>query len=355
MSLDFKKLNVASLNYGDIVTSLKSFLRAEPSLSSLDFDNEASAINMLCNILATGAAYNGVYSQFGYNESFLTTANFLESIVGIASNSSVLLEVKKSASTVRSVSVGNTLSAYTPFSATAVDGSNILFFNLEEIPQNTETTLTLYSGIQVAQYTDWDFNSQSIVLPLTVDPDTIQMFTVNTIGEETKWSKIDKSSFTNDIGYYFTVLNTVNGYLVTSNLPEAYNIDTLQTVYIRAVISNGSIGNNASINPPSNVEFLTNSFPSGGYDEMTVDYAKSKVKFKSNSENRCVTIEDYENAILQSNIPGTDDITKITVQNTEIPSQIKIYVENLSAENESILMVYLGTKAVAGINLIYSI
>lgn len=356
MSLDFKKLNVASLNYADIVSSLKSFLKSEPTLSSLDFDNDASAASLLCNILATGAAYNGVYAQFGYNESFLSTANLLESIVGIASNGSVLLEIKKSAQTTRTVSItGTTLSAYTPFNATSVDGGNLFFFNMTAIPTGTTDSLTLYAGTEVAQYTNWDFNSQSMILPLTVDPETIKMYSSDPIGVETEWEKVDKTSFTRDSGNYFTILNTVNGYLVTANLPESNPIGLDQTVYVRAVVSNGSIGNNAQIFAPSNVTFLTSSSPSGGYNNLSVEQARAKVQFSTAAENRCVTIEDYENAILQSGIPGTNDISKITVANTNIPCQIKVFVTGLTSTNQSALMVYLGTKAIAGVNLIYSL
>lgn len=355
MTLDFKQLNVASLNYADIVASLKNFLRNEPSLSSLDFDNDASAINMLCNILATGVAYNGIYSQFGYNESFLSTANLLESIVGLASNSSVLLEVKKSAKSTNSVTVSAAgLSAYTPFNAIAVNGTNTFFFNTSPLSGNANTTLNLYSGSEIVQYTDWDFNTQSIVIPLTVDPETINLYSVDVLGVETLWTRVEKSSFSESQGNYYTVLNTVNGYLVSANLPESFPIDSADVVYVRAVQSNGSIGNDAVITAAPTVTFLTNNSPSGGYDVISVDLARAKVQFAASSEHRCVTLEDYENAILNSGISGTDDVTKITVANGSVPCQIKVYVDGLSSANQSALMTYLGTRAVAGINLIYS-
>lgn len=355
MSLDFKKLNVSSLNYADIVISLKKFLKSEPTLSSLDFDNEASATSLLCNILATGAAYNGVYAQFGYHESFLGTATLLPSIVGLASNGSVLLELKKSAQTTRSVSVSGTdLEKYTAFNATSINGSKIFFFNMEGLSAGTTDTLILYSGQEVAQYTDWDFNTQSMTIPLTVDPETIHLYTTDPTGVETEWTKVDKTSFVRTSGNYFTVLNTTNGYLVTANLPESVSIGLEQTVYVRAIVSNGTDGNDAQISAPSNVTFLTNTSVAGGYNTLSVDLAKSKAQFSITAENRCVTLEDYENAILQSGISGTENIENITVVNSDIPCQIKIYVDGLSAASESALMTYLGNKSVAGINLLYS-
>lgn len=356
MSLDFKKLNVASLNYNDIMNSMKNFLRNEPTLSSLDFDNPSSAINLMCNILATGAAYNGVYAQFGYHESFLSTANLLESIVGIASNSSVLLEVKKSAKTTVSVSVtGSDLIEYTPFSGTSPSGENLFFFNTSGISAETSKSLTLFSGETVVQYTDWDFNTQSITIPLSVDPETINLYSVDVFGNQTKWTRVSKSSFASDLGNYFTVINTVNGYLVTSNLPESLPMDLTDTVFVKAIVSNGSRGNNSTINLVPNVTFLTNPLPIGGYDELSVNLAKAKVQFAVSSLEKCITLEDYENAILQSGIEGTEDLERITVVNSSIPCQIKIYVDGLTKENQTALMTFLGDRAVAGINLIYSL
>jgi hypothetical protein len=357
MTLNFKDLNVASLDYTDIVTSLKTFLKQEPSLKDLDFDNDASAISLLCNILATGAAYNGVYAQFGYHESFLSTANLLESIVGLAANNSVLLEVKKSASTTRSITVTSTdLAEYTPFNSVATNGANIYFYNIDGVCAGSSTSITLYSGSELVQYTNWDYTTQSMTLPLTVEPSSIRLYTVDTGGNETKWTKISKDGEADPSNqYYFTVSNTVNGYLVSTNLPESYSIPTSDTVYVKAIISNGSLGNNASINAPSNVTFLTTSLPNGGYDDLLPDVARAKVQFNASSLGRCVTLEDYNAAIISSGITDAVDASSITVQNDTNPSTVKIYVNGFTNPAKiNQLMVYLGQRSVAGINLIYS-
>lgn len=356
MTLNFKQLNVASLDYSDIVTNMINFFKQEPTLSDLDFDNQASAVNMLVNILATATAYNGVYSQFGYHESFLSTSTLLSSIVGIASNSSVLLEVKNSAKSTRNVQVGSSdLEPFTPISAVATDGSVLLFFNTKKVSANSTASLDLYCGTQVLQLTDWNYNTNSIVIPLTVDPRTIEMYVVDPYGNQTTWTRISKSDIGNNLDEtYFTVLNTVNGYLVTANLPETVVPTTADTVYIRAVVSNGTIGNSATIGTLNNLTYLTISVPSGGYNSLTVDLAKAKTQFEVSAQHKCVTLTDYKYAILASNISGTSDETLITVANGSEPSTVKVYVQNLSTENQNNLITYLGSLSVAGINVIYS-
>jgi hypothetical protein len=355
MTINFKQLNVASLDYTDIVTNLINFFKQEPTLSDIDWDNKASAANMMVNILATATAYNGVYAQFGYRESFLSTANLLPSIVGLAANSSVLLEVKNSANTTRTVSIsGVTLDAYTPFSATATNNGFLYFFNTQKINANTTTTTTLYSGVRASQFTSWDFTTQSMEIPLTVDPNTISMYTVDGSGNEIVWTKVNKSSFDSSSNqYYFTVVNTANAYLVTANLPESFAIPTNYTVYVRAVISDGSSGNGATIIAPSNVTFVTSSTPYGGYDDLTADQARAKVQFSVTAQHKCVTIADYVKAILVSGITGTDDESLITVTNGNQPCTLNVYVSGLSTANSITLMSYLADRAVAGINLVY--
>lgn len=357
MTLQFKNLNVASLDYTSIVSSLKSFLKNEPTLANLDYDNNSSAVSMLIDILATATAYNGIYSQFGYKESFLTTASLLESIVGLASNSSVLISVKKSANVTLNVQASTAaLSEYTPFTATGTDGSSILFYNTEPIALGSAKTITLYSGFSVGQFTTWDYKSNSMILPLSVDPETISLYMVDSGGTETKWTRVTKSDSNNASGeYYFTVLNTVNGYLVTTNLPESFAIDTIYTVYCKAVLTNGAKGNEASILPATGVTFLTTGTPNGGYEYLLPETARAKVQFAATSQHRCVTLDDYEKAILNSNIGGITQSSSITVANsTSAPCTVNVYVDGLSTTYSNQLMDYLSDRSVAGINLVYT-
>ena len=102
------------------------------------------------------------------------------------------------------------------------------------------------------------------------------------------------------------------------------------------------------------ITFLTNETPAGGYENITADFARTKVQFSTTGLGRCVTIADYESAILASGISGTDDIDMITVATSDEPSTIKIYVDGLSENNANLLMTYLSKKSIAGTNLIYS-
>ena len=67
------------------------------------------------------------------------------------------------------------------------------------------------------------------------------------------------------------------------------------------------------------------------------------------------TISDYINAILGSGISGTESEDYITVVNDCcLPGAVNVYVENLSASNQTALMTYLNARKLAGIRLVYT-
>lgn len=356
MTYQLKNLNVASLDFDDIKSSLITFFEQQSDLKDLDFRNEASSVNMLLNILSTVTAYNGVYAQFGFVNSFATTASILESVLGIAANSSVVVAPQQSARATRTIiASGATLEDYSTFQARATNGADIFFFNTQQIPYQTAKSVVLYSGTEVVSFTNYDYDTQSCTLPSTIDPDSITMYET-TIGSGiiTKWTRVDKSATTSTANNtHFTVINGPNGYLVTNNFASAREINTSSTVLIKAVVSNGSIGNSATIFARSDIQFGTTVFPSGGYDLISVDEARAKLLFKATGQERCVTLQDFKNAILASGISGTDDENLISVSNGSVAGQVKVYVTNLSSSGASELLTYLVDKTIGGITVVY--
>lgn len=359
MTYNLNTLDVSSLDFDDIKTSLTNFLEQQSDLKNLDFRNEASSVNLLLNILATATAYNGVYSQFGFTNSFATTATVLESLLGIAANCSVQLAPTKSAVSIRTVNSlnGVTLAEYSTFTSRTVNAGEAFFFNLEEVPANTSKTVKLYSGNDVVTYTNYNYETQSCEIPYTVDPETINFYvTIINTNVTTKWTRVSKTS-TAETGNnkHFTVINGPRGYIVTNNSPSSQVIETSSKVAVRAVTSNGGIGNNSTILPASNTSFGTTEFPSGGYDLISIARARASILFKTTGQERCVTANDYKNAILSSGIEGTSDLSSITVSAGTYPGSVKIYVTGLSTSNQANLIDFLSTKTPVGITVEYGL
>lgn len=356
MTYQLTNLNVASLDFDDIKSSLISFLEQQSDLKDLDFRNEASSVNLLLNILSTVTAYNGIYAQFGFVNSFATTANVMESILGIASNSSVLVAPIQSAKAQRTVTIaGVTLEDYTTFKARATNGADVFFFNTEQVLPSTSKSITLYSGTEVVSFTNYNFDNQSCILPFNVDPATINMYETQ-IGSNNviKWTRVDKSSTTTTgNNTHFTVMNSPQGYMVTNNFASSREVTTNSNILIQAILSNGSVANSATINSRSDVTFGTFALPSGGYDQISVAEARAKLLFKATGQERCVTLNDYKNAIMSSGISGTSTESLITVSNGSYPGEVKVYVSGLSSTDVSSLLTYLSDLTPAGITVIY--
>ena len=357
MTYNLKSLNVASLDFENIMDSLTSFLEVQPGLTDISFRDEASTANLLLRTLATATAYNGVYAQFGFTESFLSTATLLESIVSIASNHSVLVPLTQSAS-VR-VITSSDMEDYTGFAATSISGANLRFYLLNQTFGTSSTVETyLYSGSSVATYSNYDHVSQSIILPYNIDPDTISFYVIpdslNKV-EKVKWTRVSKGNTTTSTNNnFFTVTHGSQGYLITNNFANAAKVPTSQSVLVRAIVSNGIAGNSGTIVDPTGLLNFVGS-ASGGYDTISVDTARAKILFNANGQNRCVTLKDFEKAILGSNITGTEDSTSIAVRNGDTPGNVNVYVTGLSTDNQTLLIEYLQSRTIAGIGVVYAI
>jgi hypothetical protein len=355
MTYNLKNLNVASLDFDNIVTSLISFLEVQPGLTDIAFRDKSTMANRLINILATATAYNGIYAQFGFTETALSTATLLESVISIASNYSVLIPITQSAKA--TCITRQTLTDYQSFYATGTDGANINFYVLNGVLGGTSANeVELYSGSSVSTYTNYDYTSQSMLLPLTVDPRTISFYVApdaRSTSTAVKWTRVDKGNQTeNTNNNYFTVIHSANGYLVTNNFSNTNKVSTANSVYVKAIIANGVSGNSSSILDPGSIFDIVGT-PIGGYGAISVDTAKAKLLFDL-GYGRCVSIKDFENAILASLIPGTENMDNIYVNNGDIPGVVKVYVDGLSVGYQSQLISYLQPKLISGIQLVYS-
>jgi hypothetical protein len=355
MSYNIKDLNVASLDYTEIVESLITFLEKQPNLTDIDFRSPSSTANMLINVLATATAYNGVYTYFGFNESFKMSAQNLESFSALASNEGILLSFGESALSNITLSATQNIPAYTAFSAKTTDNSNILFFNTKQITAGTGN-YNLYSGSQTSTFTDYNVEGQYIIVPLTVDPRTITFKTTDVITlTEINYTRIDRGEEATTSGNYFTVINAPNGYMVTNNIANSTAIDLNKKVEVKAVISNGYIGNAATITPLSTTTFVSQTTPSGGFDSISIEQARSKILINGNGRKRWTTLNDLKYAIMSSHISGTDEEENITVSNGPVPGTVKVYVNNLDSTLESTLIAYLQNIGPAGISISYSL
>ena len=82
MATNRKNLSVNSIEFEDIKTNLKNFLKGQTEFK--DYDFEGSGMSVLIDLLAYNTYYQGFYNNVAANEMFLDSAVKRASIVSIA-------------------------------------------------------------------------------------------------------------------------------------------------------------------------------------------------------------------------------------------------------------------------------
>jgi len=132
-----QKLVVSELDFAQIKTNLKNFLREQQEFT--DFDFEAAGINVLLDILAYNTHYMAFYNNMIANEMFLDTALMRDSVVShakmlgytprssVAPRATVDLQVIRSSGTQSSL----TLPRFTRFQSIPINGASYTFVNYD--------------------------------------------------------------------------------------------------------------------------------------------------------------------------------------------------------------------------------
>ena len=82
MAQDSKRIQVSELDFDQIKSNLKTYLRGQPEFT--DYDFEGSGLSVLLDVLAYNTHYNALYQNFTVNEMFLDSAGKRNSVVSRA-------------------------------------------------------------------------------------------------------------------------------------------------------------------------------------------------------------------------------------------------------------------------------
>lgn len=104
-------LNVTSLDFDEIKTSLKDFMRAQPRFSDVDF--EGSNINVLLDVLSYNTYLNSFYLNMVASEMFIDTAQLRSSMISHAKALNYLPRSRRSALAYVNISITPTTSTPT--------------------------------------------------------------------------------------------------------------------------------------------------------------------------------------------------------------------------------------------------
>jgi hypothetical protein len=181
-----KRIATTELDFDEIKTNLKTFLRGQSEFA--DYDFEGSAMSVLLDVLAYNTHYNALYTNLAVNESFLDSASKRGSVVSRAKEIGYVPGSARCPTAYVDVTVTNTtttpnsliLPKYSVFKTT-VDSVNYNFYTLEDNITTYFNNAYTFSNIELREGTPLSYKytvseSQRYIIPNEdVDLSTIRV------------------------------------------------------------------------------------------------------------------------------------------------------------------------------------
>jgi len=318
MATDNKRIKVTELDFDQIKSNLKNYLKAQNQFS--DYDFEGSGMSVLLDVLAYNTHYNALYHNMTVNEMFLDSAVKRSSVVSLAkmlgytprsarapratlsitassvpNNPNILTLPRGSSFRTTVDGVNYIFNTDTPYSVTR-SATNTYVFNNVEIIEGT-LVLNKYTVSAAAQYIVDNANADLSTLKVVVqeDPNSSSVVTyISDIGlteikPETRAffiKEVDENKFEIYFGDGLVGYKPPNGAIVS----------------LEYVVTNKGNGNQARIftytgsafGSGANVNITTVSRAQGGQDEEGIDSIKYNASRSYAAQNRAVTADDYK-------------------------------------------------------------
>lgn len=363
---------LTNLDYFQIKSALRDYLRANSDFS--DYDFEGSTLSMLLDVLAYNTYYTAYNANMVVNESFLDSATLRDNVVALAKQ--LGYTPRSAIAPTAVVTIAATLTNNTGQIPETVylKRGNAGFTVVEDkiyqyvVPDDIATTVSpgqsiTFSNIKI-------YEGSFVENRYTVSED--KQFTVDIQNQNIDTTSIRVRVFENGSTSSFltytasdnilTVTPTSLNYFVNEIEDENYRItfgdgvfgrklQVGEVVEISYIVTNGSFTNGAStftyngiitdIN--GNTSFTTNigsvttiSRAFGGADIESIESIKRNAPALYGTQNRAVTSSDYE-AIIRRIYPAAADIITFGGENADPPEygKVKVAIKPRNASNLS--------------------
>jgi hypothetical protein len=329
------RLQISDLDFDQIKTNLKSYLKQQSQFQ--DYDFEGSGLNILLDILAYNTHYNSYYLNMVANESFMDTALLRDSVVSHAKTLgytpySVTSPVSKVNITVESGSTTPstlTIPKGFAFNSNLIDNISYNFVTLEEKTVTKANTsfyfenLDIYEGSLVSYSFNYIKNSNPksiFVLPNSnIDTSSISVTVTPNAGNTSSqvYNQVTEIlDITSDSAVYF-LQESKNGnyeiYFGDGVIGKKLTDGAIVTV--NYLITNGENANAADgFSPSSTIGGFSNitidvvGVAAGGSNRESVDSIKYSSSSQYATQNRLVTVNDYESYI-KNKYPSIDSLS----------------------------------------------
>jgi hypothetical protein len=382
-------LNVSELDFHQIKTNLKDFLKGQTEFD--DYNFEGSTINAILDVLAYTTHYNAFNANMAVNETFLDTAQLRSSVVShakllgytprsaYAPRANVDILVNAPADPTWMVNADGTykimLMERGTIYKTIIDSNTYNFVNTKTLAIPREGGIYKFENVELIQ-------GQYKTTEYTYDKNTAERFTlpydnavtsslIVTVYESKNSSEFDSYTLSTNL---VDIDSTINAYWLQEGKDGFYDVyfgDGIigkslvggNVIKLEYVVTEGNKANGASIfslvgtiTGNNDVTISVIDSASGGSFGEDIESIKFNAPLGFVAQNRAVTPDDYK-TIIQTNFANIRAITVWGGEDNEPPDYGKVYVtiapkdaEVLSySDKEYIKAQYLKPKNVVSI------
>ena len=373
-----KKLQVTELDFDQIKTNLKNFLRNQAEFA--DFDFEGSGMSVLLDLLAYNTHYLGFNANMLANEMFLDSAALRSSVVslskmlGYTPASAIAPEADITVVLANASGASVTMPAGTKFTTTVGDTQYTYVTNSDKTitPQDgvyTFSNVKIYEGTRVTfQYTaDSNNEDQKFIVPNSnADLTTLKVDVQNSSSDTTTLTYTKASSLTgvaSDSRVYFTQevedgkFEVYFGDGAVGKKIQDGNIVKLTYIVTNKSLSNGanSFSLSGTIAGFSAQTITVNSNSAGGSEPESIASIKLNAPLQYGSQDRAVTAADYKTLVKQI-YPAANAIQVWGGEDNSVPQYGKVFISvkladgtNLTSVDKTEIETQLGQYAVASV------
>ena len=316
MAVNNKRLSVTELDFDDIKTNLKTFLKAQTEFK--DYDFEGSGMSVLLDTLAYNTHYLGFNANMVANEMFLDSASLRSSIVSHAKMLGYEVSSPKAPKATINISLSTskttaTMSAGTAFTTT-VNGTSYQFVTISDITGASTGNAIPFDSTEIYEGTyvttkylvdSSDVDQRFIITDNRADTSTLTVkvqtsssdTTTTTYTKATDISQLSRSSTV----YYLQEIEAGKfevyfGDGIVSQAVSDGNIITLNYVVTNKTAANGasSFSSPSAIDTVTDITITTVGYASGGAEAESLQSIKLNAPLDYAAQGRAVTSEDYK-------------------------------------------------------------
>jgi hypothetical protein len=331
-----------NLDFDQIKTSIKDYLRANSKFTDFDFDG--SNFSVLIDTLAYNTYITAFNSNMVVNESFLDSATVRENVVSLARNIGYVPSSRTSAKATVSFDVGVSSSQNTPtltlqaglLCVGSVNDTSYTFSIPNNISRNVVNDVASFNNIEIYQGTfltkqfivDGSLDQRFILNNPFIDTSTISVYVkgINDSGLGVQYSLVEN---------ILQVDSTSKIYLLQEVKDEKYELlfgdgkigkklENNALITVNYIVTDGEDGNGASsfsfsgrikkandqIIDPGTVIITTNQKSQNGAEIESINSIKYFAPRIYSAQYRAVTSRDYE-AIIKKIYPDTESVSVI--------------------------------------------